>query len=156
MNDIHHCDKGLIIEEHSAQLRELKGRVDDTTGRIGAMETELHGHPQNGGGFIAASLGTMEIVRAGQATQAAQIINLTHVVERLADKPEPRRSRPEMVAAWAKVLVPVLSLISVIAVLFITASLTRSASDAAVLAKAAVQAATTAAAAAAAALKVIP
>ena len=50
------------------------------------METVLFGHERNGGGFIRETKETMEIVRAGQATQNAQTAELTKKVEQLCDK----------------------------------------------------------------------
>ena len=88
----HFCDKALTIQSHTSQLDELFAQGRDRERRIVEIDTELHGTPRNGGGYIqnhdrmhreadVELKETFEVLRAGAVSTAGQLSALSAAVK---------------------------------------------------------------------------
>ena len=129
------CDKALIVEEHGDQIKALTATVERNGGRIQTMEDTLYGPARNGGGFVKETRETLEIVRKGVETATNNVTEsrgeirevraeIENLKGRMVEKPEkPKGSRAELVAAWARIVVPIIQVVGILVLIIIAAKL---------------------------------
>jgi hypothetical protein len=59
----HTCDKTLLVEQHSHEITNMVEAHNILDRRVTEMETEMHGHTRNGGGFVGETKESLSSVQ---------------------------------------------------------------------------------------------